>query len=48
MNDLLPVEEAIIHTVSYVDIFDYPLTLPEVHRYLIGVPHLLAQFQNCC
>ncbi|MBP7999052.1 MAG: hypothetical protein KA314_19665 [Chloroflexi bacterium] len=38
MNDLLPVEEAIIHTVSYVDIFDYPLTLPEVHRYLIGVP----------
>ncbi len=46
MNELLPVEEAIIRTVSYVDIFDYPLTLPEVHRYLIGVPAPLSTVQK--
>lgn len=46
MSDLLPVEEAIIRTVSYVDIFDYPLTLSEVHRYLIGVPAPLGTVQK--
>ena len=31
------VSRAVLHTVAYSDIFDYPLTAPEVHRYLTGV-----------
>lgn len=46
MSNLQPVEEAIVRTISYVDIFDYPLTLAEVHRYLIGVPAPLNTVQK--
>jgi hypothetical protein len=36
-------EEAVLCTVAYADIFQYPLTLEELNRYLIGVAASLQQ-----
>ncbi len=34
---LSSLERAIGRTVAYADLFDYPLTVPEIHRYLDGL-----------
>lgn len=38
-----PLAQAIQDTILYGDIFQYPLTLAEIHRYLIGQPATLEQ-----
>jgi hypothetical protein len=39
-------EEAILRTVVYADLFDYPLTLEEIHRYLTGRSGTLESVQE--
>lgn len=42
----IDLETAILQTLAYADIFDHPITLEEIHRYLIGVPASLGQVRE--
>lgn len=44
-QELDAVEVAILRTVAYADIFDYPLTAGEVHRYLVGASASTTKIQ---
>lgn len=41
-----PLEEAILKTLAYSDIFDYPLTLDELHKYLV-TSATKEEIKNC-
>lgn len=36
---MTPLERSIVQTVAYFDLFDFPLTYPELYRYLWQPPH---------
>jgi hypothetical protein len=42
MGAIHDVADAILHTLIYADLFDYPLRSEEIHRYLTGYPAPLA------
>jgi hypothetical protein len=45
-RSLSPLETAVWRTIAYSDVFDYPLTLPEIHHYLEGVPADLTEVER--
>ena len=36
---------AIVSALAYADVFDYPLTVPQIHRYLVRTPAPLARVE---
>ena len=40
-------ERAILRTILYSDLFDYPLTPAEVAHYLIGLPGTMDEVRAC-
>jgi hypothetical protein len=39
-------EQAVLQTLAYVDMYDYPLTVEEIHRYLIAVQASKTQVER--
>ena len=44
--DISPLEKAILETLAYSDVFDYPLTLDELHRFLT-ISATVSELQEC-
>ncbi len=44
--NISPLERAILETLAYSDVFDYPLTLDELHRFLT-FPATVNEIQEC-
>lgn len=44
---LSAITRAIVQTAAYADVFDYPLTVREIHRYLAGIPARLQAVEHC-
>ena len=36
---------AIVSALAYADVFDYPLTVAQIHRYLVRTPATMAQVE---
>lgn len=45
-NRLSTLEQAILKTVAYADVFEYPLKTDEIHRYLIEYPAEISQVRE--
>lgn len=46
LNPTKSLEQAILETLAYSDVFDYPLTLDELHKYLV-VPATKEEIKKC-
>ena len=38
-------DQAIVSALAYADVFDYPLTVAQIHRYLVRTPATIAQVE---
>lgn len=46
LTEISPLEKAILNTLAYSDVFDYPLTADELHRFLV-CPATKMEIQEC-